>query len=180
MKPRSSSLEPSGCSSGSFPDLRVSLAAFRSHSLTDEEGDLSGLNNQETRSQQHKLTTFEQVGHKVLLYRVPQCMSPRRNWDSPNPSSASECAPPPPPNLRVGGHTRLRMRGWGSPYSDDVRKGLALCLLCEVVFLLLIKDRRFPVGMGINYCITLEGFGLATRPRPPPQLVFFFALTCKS
>ncbi len=26
-------------------------------------------------------------------------MSPRRNWDSPNPSLASECAPPP----RTGG-----------------------------------------------------------------------------
>ncbi len=24
-------------------------------------------------------------------------MSPRRNWDSPNPSPASECAPPPGP-----------------------------------------------------------------------------------
>ncbi len=28
------------------------------------------------------------------IYRVPQCMSPRRNWDSPTPSHASECAPP--------------------------------------------------------------------------------------
>ncbi len=29
-------------------------------------------------------------------------------------------------------HTRLRMRGWGSPNSDDWRKSLALCLLCGV------------------------------------------------
>jgi hypothetical protein len=36
------------------------------------------------------------VGHKVQTYkRVPQCMSPRWNWDSPTPSLASECAPPP-------------------------------------------------------------------------------------
>jgi hypothetical protein len=36
---------------------------------------------------------------KYLQYiqRVPQCMSPRRNWDSPIPSPASECAPPPGP-----------------------------------------------------------------------------------
>jgi hypothetical protein len=36
--------------------------------------------------------------HKVLIriYRAPQCMSPRRNWDSPKPSPASECALPPP------------------------------------------------------------------------------------
>ncbi len=43
-------------------------------------------------------------------------MSPRRNWDSPNPSPASECAPP--PGLKGGGgHTRLRLRGQGSPNS---------------------------------------------------------------
>jgi hypothetical protein len=48
-------------------------------------------------------------------------MSPRRNWDSLTPSLASECAPPP---------GRLRARGGGSPYSDDWRKILALCLLC--------------------------------------------------
>ncbi len=45
-------------------------------------------------------------------------MSPRRNWDSPNPSLAGECALPP----RKGwgwGHTRLRLRGWGNPNSDD-------------------------------------------------------------
>ncbi len=57
-------------------------------------------------------------------------MSPRRHWDSPILSLASECAPTP----RTGGgcrwHIRLRVRGWGSPNSDDLRKGLALCLLC--------------------------------------------------
>jgi hypothetical protein len=52
-------------------------------------------------------------------------MSPRRNWDSPNPSLASECAPP--PRTGGGGHTRLRVRGWGSPNSDEWRKSLPLC-----------------------------------------------------
>jgi hypothetical protein len=61
------------------------------------------------------------------LYRVPQCMSPRGNWDSPTPSLASECAPP--PRTKGGRHTRLRVRGWGSSNSDDWRKSLALCLL---------------------------------------------------
>jgi hypothetical protein len=55
-------------------------------------------------------------------------MSPRRNWDSPDPSLASEFAPP--PRSGRGGHTRLRVRGWGSPKSDDWRKTFALCLLC--------------------------------------------------
>ena len=60
-------------------------------------------------------------------------MSPRRNWDSPNPSPASECALPPGPT--GGEHTRLRLRGWGRPNCDDWRKSLALCLLCEVSLL---------------------------------------------
>jgi hypothetical protein len=36
----------------------------------------------------------------------------------------------PSPQNRGGGHTRLRVRGWGSPNYDDWRKSLALCLLC--------------------------------------------------
>jgi hypothetical protein len=58
-------------------------------------------------------------------------MSPCRNEDSPNPSLASEC----PPRTGGGGHTRLRVRGWGSPNSDDWRKSLALChiMYCSLV-----------------------------------------------
>ncbi len=40
-------------------------------------------------------------------------MSPRRNWDSPTPSLASDCAPS--PGTKGGGHTRLQVRGWGVP-----------------------------------------------------------------
>jgi hypothetical protein len=43
-------------------------------------------------------------------------------------SLASECAPS-PGTKGGGGHTRLRLRSWGSPNFDDWRKGLALCLL---------------------------------------------------
>jgi hypothetical protein len=38
--------------------------------------------------------------------------------------------PLPPEPKGGGGHTRLRVGGWGSPNSDDWRKSLALCLLC--------------------------------------------------
>ncbi len=62
--------------------------------------------------------------HKVHLYKEYH-MFPRRNWDSPNPSPAS----PPEPKVGGGEHTRLRVRGWRSPSSDDCRKSLALCLL---------------------------------------------------
>ncbi len=34
----------------------------------------------------------------------------------------------PSPQNRGGGHNRLRVRGWGSPNSDDWRKSLALYL----------------------------------------------------
>ncbi len=63
----------------------------------------------------------QQRSQKAHLYRVPQCMPPRRNWDSPKPSLNSDCAPP-PGTKGGGGHTRLRVRGWGSPNSDDWRK----------------------------------------------------------
>ncbi len=39
--------------------------------------------------------------------------------------------PPPPLGSGREGHTRLRVSGWGSPNSDDWRKSLALCLLCD-------------------------------------------------
>jgi hypothetical protein len=42
-----------------------------------------------------------------------------------HPSLASKCAPP----QNQGGHTLLRVRGWGSPNSEDLRKSFALCIL---------------------------------------------------
>ncbi len=45
--------------------------------------------------------------------------SSRRNWDSPTPLAAGECAPPPPPFGPLGGHTRLRLKGWGNPNSNE-------------------------------------------------------------
>ncbi len=43
--------------------------------------------------------------------------SSRWNWDSPTPLAAGECAPP--PFGPGGGHTRLRLKGWGSPNSNE-------------------------------------------------------------
>ncbi len=62
--------------------------------------------------------------------RVPQCLSPRPNWDPPTPSSPSKCVPS--PETKGGRHTLLPLRGWGGFNSDDWRKSLALCLLCDV------------------------------------------------
>ncbi len=61
----------------------------------------------------------------TYIFIVPQCVSSRPNWVPSSP--ASECAPPPKKNPKGGGaHTRLRVRGLGSPNSDDWRKSLAL------------------------------------------------------
>ncbi len=46
-------------------------------------------------------------------------MAFRLEWDSPRPP------PPPPPEPKRGGHTRLRVKGWGSPNSDGLEKKLS-------------------------------------------------------
>ncbi len=56
----------------------------------------------------------------------------------PRPLSPQRVCHPPFPNPEPGGggeHTRRRVRGWGSPNSDDWKKSLALCLLCEIICL---------------------------------------------
>jgi hypothetical protein len=52
------------------------------------------------------------VPQSTYIPREPQCLSPPPNWYSP----------PPLPHVSL--------TGWGSPNSDDWRKGLALYLLC--------------------------------------------------
>ncbi len=52
--------------------------------------------------------------------------SSRRNWDSPTPWAAGECAPP--PFGPGGGHTRLRERGWGNPNSDEGTHTVVHCI----------------------------------------------------
>jgi hypothetical protein len=69
----------------------------------------------------------------TYILRVPQCMSPRRNWDSPNPSLASECAPPP----RTGGEGAHSPAGEGlgkSRFRRLEKKLSTLPTLCVGVF----------------------------------------------
>ncbi len=67
--------------------------------------------------------------HKVqYIYRAPQCMSPRWNWDSPTPLAASECALPPVP--KGGGAQSPAAKGVGESQFQRLEKRLALCLLC--------------------------------------------------
>ncbi len=65
----------------------------------------------------------------TYIYRVPQCMSPRRNWDSPTPSLASECAPSPGTKGGGGAHFPAG-EGFGESQFRRLEKSLAFCLLC--------------------------------------------------
>jgi hypothetical protein len=71
----------------------------------------------------------------IYIYRAPQCMSPRWNWDSPTPLAAGECAPPPsecalPPGPKGGGAHSPAAKGVGESQFQRLEKPLALCLLC--------------------------------------------------
>jgi hypothetical protein len=46
-------------------------------------------------------------------YIAPQCMSPSRNWDSPNPFPASECALPADQRVGPGAHSPVAAKGVG-------------------------------------------------------------------
>ncbi len=59
-------------------------------------------------------------------------MSPRRNWDSPNPSLASECVPS-PPKPKGRGHNSPAGEGLGESQLQRLEKSLALCLLCAYI-----------------------------------------------
>jgi hypothetical protein len=67
--------------------------------------------------------------HKVLTYTEHHSVCPLVGIGTP-PIPLPQASVPSPPDQRVGGHTRLSLRGWGSSNSDAGAKSLALCLLC--------------------------------------------------
>ncbi len=62
---------------------------------------------------------------KYLYMQSTTVYVPSSELELPQPISRKRVCPP-----KGGGHTRLRLRGWGSSNSDDWRKSLELCLLC--------------------------------------------------
>jgi hypothetical protein len=65
----------------------------------------------------------------INTYRVPQCLSSRRNWDPPSPPlPQASVSPPPEPKGGGGGHTRIRAR---ESQFGRLEKSLALCLPCD-------------------------------------------------
>jgi hypothetical protein len=62
----------------------------------------------------------------------------------------------PSPRKQSGGreHTRLRVKGWGSTNSDDWRKSLILCLLCDKEYVTLMQDetQEYSLSVPIHGC----------------------------
>jgi hypothetical protein len=67
-------------------------------------------------SKVHTYSLYQrQCTQSTYISRVPQCLSPRPNWD-PQPLSRKRvclCSAPLPPPTKGEGDTRLRVRGWG-------------------------------------------------------------------
>jgi hypothetical protein len=65
--------------------------------------------------------------HKVRIFIEYHCVCPLLGIGT-LPTLLSPASVRLPPDWV--GHSRLRVRGWGSPNYDDWRKSLALCRLC--------------------------------------------------
>ncbi len=78
----------------------------------------------------HGTALFASYPQSTDIYRVPQCTVCPLVGIGTLPPPLSPASVPLPPELKGGRHTRLRVRGWGSPNSEDWRKSLSLCLLC--------------------------------------------------
>jgi hypothetical protein len=72
------------------------------------------------RDREHELSDRRIILHALdhRVGRVLSFFSSRRNWGSPNPSPADECAPPPPGSGWRGTFAGER-GGWESPNSDE-------------------------------------------------------------
>jgi hypothetical protein len=66
-------------------------------------------------------SSLEYWQHKVLIYIEHHSVCPLVGIGTPPHPFSHKRVCPPPPDQRVGGHTRLRLKGWGSPNSNDWR-----------------------------------------------------------
>jgi hypothetical protein len=99
-------------------------------------------------------------------------MSPRWNWDSPTPLAVSECALP-PPYQRVGGHTRLLLKGWGVPIPTTGKTLSTLPTLCIKPLLSVF----LPSGKGKGhilfvYCCNVQISSTPHTKQLYPLLIF--------
>ncbi len=91
--------------------------------------------------------------------------SSRRNWDSPNPSPAGECAPPPPPLVPGGGAYSLTRERVGD---SQFRRGDIHCgtLHIYVLYCISLMIKPLPVRPP-PFCIPGRSRQQQDRSRPP-------------
>jgi hypothetical protein len=92
---------------------------------------------------------------------VPQCLSPRPNWDHPTPPLPHAIVYPPPPNQRRGEHTWYGWRG-GGVLIPTAEENLST-LLC-VVDASLFKLTEEGGGGGAKLTMNHECGFLSTPP----------------
>jgi hypothetical protein len=100
----------------------------------------------------------QECHHKVRMYKEYHSVCPLVGIGTP-PTPLSQASVPLPPRTG-GGHTRLRVRGWGRPISDDWRKSLPLCLysvdvtklFCPTVISPIVTDCKLG-RFTSHYCI---------------------------
>jgi hypothetical protein len=93
-----------------------------------------------------KTLALEKKSQDILPHRVGRVLSffsSRRNWDSPNPSPAGECAPPPP--VLAGGAHSLAREGLGEshPKSDEGTYTMVLFIYMYFVHCLVCQHKQF-------------------------------------
>ncbi len=113
----------------------------------------------------HSVLCLDQEDHKVHIFIEYHSVCPLVGIGTLPPPLSSASAPL-PPEPKGGRHTRLRVRGWGSPNSDDWRKSLALCLLCEEDLDLAIFQ-SYRDNPKINAIVLVKG-RLEDWPQLPP------------
>ncbi len=115
----------------------------------------------------------------IIIQLLPQnrqsakLFSSSRNWDSPSPSPAGECAPP-PLWFRGEGHTHWRKRGWESPNSDE--GAYTVVLFINMYFVV--------VAIGSVLYLSMEYLTIrqeeSTKPTPAKSRATSFSRTLKT
>ncbi len=106
------------------------------------------------------------IGRGAQSRQSAKLFSSRRNWDSPTPSPAGECAPPP---FCTGGEGHTRWRGGGGRVPIQTRGHTLWCFIYTVQYVqYFVKGRESCMG-GREEGIERNCFWFDGSPPPPPR-----------
>ncbi len=102
-------------------------------------------------------------------------MSPRRNWDSPTPSLASECTVPLPPESKGGGAHSPAGEGVGESQFRRLKKKLnTLPTLCTCVLCKCLKNPGlFYPDIIVGPCIRIQEAKVPPRKEKKSKIFRF-------